>query len=102
MNSKDLEALWKTRISEYKSSGLTQTEWCRRHNVSHRQLSYWLRKEKSIKSTTQWLPVQLSHQEETRPENYINIKMGKAEIEIKQDVSTEFLSKILAAVKNIC
>ena len=49
---------WKARIEAYKASGLSAKEFCKQHNISKKQLYYWLRKE-SLKeqagNTVQWV-----------------------------------------------
>jgi len=35
--------LWKLRINEYRSSGLTAKEWCSQNNISLSTLQYWVR-----------------------------------------------------------
>jgi len=32
---------WKQQIEHWKESGLTQTEFCRLHNLKNHQLTYW-------------------------------------------------------------
>ncbi len=32
---------WKQHIDSWQETGLTQTEYCRRHNLKHHQLVYW-------------------------------------------------------------
>jgi hypothetical protein len=32
---------WKQRIQQWKDSGLTQTDFCRLHNLKAHQLTYW-------------------------------------------------------------
>ncbi len=32
---------WKQQIDSWQQTGLTQTEYCRRHNLKHHQLVYW-------------------------------------------------------------
>lgn len=37
---------WKASIEAYKASDLSVREFCKQHNITVRQLYYWLRKEK--------------------------------------------------------
>ena len=32
---------WKQHIDSWQETGLTQAEYCRRHNLKHHQLVYW-------------------------------------------------------------
>jgi hypothetical protein len=41
---------WKDHIDSWQDSGLSQAEYCRRHNLKHHQLVYW--KKRFIKAET--------------------------------------------------
>lgn len=41
---------WKQHIDSWQQTGLTQTEYCRRHNLKHHQLVYW--KKRFLKTQT--------------------------------------------------
>jgi len=42
---------WKQQIDSWQQTGLTQIEYCRRHNLKHHQLVYW--KKRFRKTETQ-------------------------------------------------
>ncbi len=42
---------WKQHIDSWQQTGLSQAEYCRRHNLKHHQLVYW--KKRFIKTETQ-------------------------------------------------
>ena len=41
---------WKQHIEHWQQTGLTQAEYCRRHNLKHYQLVYW--KKRFVKTKT--------------------------------------------------
>ena len=41
---------WKQQIDSWQQTGLSQTEYCRRHNLKHHQLVYW--KKRFLKTET--------------------------------------------------
>ena len=43
-------AYWKQHIDSWQQTGLTQAEYCRRHNLKHHQLVYW--KKRFLKTET--------------------------------------------------
>jgi hypothetical protein len=45
-----LRSFWKQHIDSWQATGLTQTEYCRRHDLKHHQLVYW--KKRFLKSET--------------------------------------------------
>ena len=50
---------WKQHIDSWQETGLTQTEYCRHHNLKHHQLVYW--KKRFLKSETDvsFIPIKL-------------------------------------------
>jgi hypothetical protein len=52
-------AYWKQHIDSWQETGLTQAEYCRRHNLKHYQLVYW--KKRFLKTETQvsFVPLKL-------------------------------------------
>ena len=44
-------AYWKQHIDSWQQTGLSQAEYCRRHNLRHHQLVYW--KKRFVKTETQ-------------------------------------------------
>ncbi len=50
---------WKQHIVSWQETGLTQAEYCRRHNLKHYQLVYW--KKRFLKTETQvsFVPLEL-------------------------------------------
>ena len=47
---KQKRTYWKQHIGDWQQTGLTQTEYCRRHNLKHHQLVYW--KKRFLKTET--------------------------------------------------
>jgi hypothetical protein len=43
-------AYWKQHVESWQETGLTQAEYCRRHNLKHHQLVYW--KKRFLKTET--------------------------------------------------
>ena len=60
--------LWKERISEYESSGLSVPAWCKEQQIPTHQMRYWLRKfrnaetndSKSDKAASRWVELDTS------------------------------------------
>ena len=50
---------WKQHIDSWQEAGLTQAEYCRRHNLKHHQLVYW--KKRFLKTGTEvsFVPLKL-------------------------------------------
>ena len=98
MERQALRNKWKGRIADYQSSDMTIKEWCQKHNLNYSQFHYWLRKfrvvESPIKSTTQWLPIDISEQvEET--ESSILIRVGGVAVEVKPHFNPDLLLQVV-------
>jgi len=50
---------WKQHIECWQETGLTQTEYCRRHNLKHHQLVYWKKRFLTTESNVSFVPVKL-------------------------------------------
>jgi hypothetical protein len=102
MDSNGLNQEWATRITAFKSSGLTMSAWCKDHELSLHQLKYWLKKmnisvrPRSSASSTQWLPVALTGNKQRldRTGNLV-VRVGSASIEVPADFNANLLRDIV-------
>lgn len=96
--NEELAVLWKNHLDNWSFSGLTQSEYCRRNDLSRDRFSYWKRK-----FARQNLPVEFV-QINTEPLNLVhsglklNIGAG-LQIEIPDGFSRATLEKILITLK---
>ena len=95
MAQQDLRQEWELRIADYRSSGLTQTKWCGENDVKIHTLHYWIRKiENKHEHPPKWIPVTLDNQFDENNES-INIKIGRASIEVKPGFDPGFLAEVV-------
>ncbi|APC08160.1 IS66 family insertion sequence element accessory protein TnpA [Neomoorella thermoacetica] len=85
MTKAKLQELWEARIAEYRASGQSVKEWCASHDVSPRQLWYWIRKYKNqhgvpTAQSTRWLPVEVSEQSSGVHGHSLLININQAKI----------------------
>ena len=90
---------WDSRVTAFKASGQNATEWCISHDVNTHQLHYWIRKFKtedkpSVKQT-QWLSMEVGELHTSRPSKVLNIKVGKATIEVSPGFDSSLLSDVI-------
>jgi len=108
MTKAEREALWETRIAEYRMSGQSVREWCAAHEgISPRQLWYWLRKFKDRNGVTpgksnRWLPVEISNQSFIEEDHTLLVKIGPANIEVKPGFDPALLSQIVRVLVTLC
>jgi len=105
MTYKERRQQWKARIEAYRASGLSAKEFCRQHNITTRQLYYWLRKEtlkEQTGNTVQWLPVSLSSKEDISEDNLLTLKVGPAVIEVREGFNEELLLQVVKVLSALC
>jgi len=94
MNKEEKQKAWSKKIAEFKKSGKSKEEWCKKKNISTRQLNYWLRQIPGEDTTTQWLPIEIK--EEKMPKSSaISVKIGSAIIEVHAGFDKDHLSEVL-------
>jgi len=50
---------WKQHIDSWQETGLTQAEYCRRHNLKHHQLVYWKKRFSHTETGVSFVPLKL-------------------------------------------
>jgi hypothetical protein len=50
---------WKQHIDSWQETGLTQAEYCRRHNLKHYQLVYWKKRFLKTETGVSFVPLKL-------------------------------------------
>jgi len=50
---------WKQHIESWQETGLTQSEYCRRHNLKHHQLIYWKKRFLKTEADVSFVPLKL-------------------------------------------
>lgn len=106
MTKADLQKKWASIILAYRSSGQTQAAFCKSAGISTRQLSYWLKKEKSNKTNTtqspRWIPVEVEHKTHASEDQSILIRIGSAEVEVKPGFDQKHLLNVLTVLRALC
>lgn len=108
MTKVELRQEWERRIAEYRASGQSAKEWCATHNVTPRQLWYWLKKcrtgaePRSSGSPVRWLPVEVSQAPRPGQENELLIRVGPASVEVRPGFDPVLLSEVLKVLMSLC
>ena len=50
---------WKHHIDSWQETGLSQAEYCRRHNLKHHQLVYWKKRFLNTETAVSFVPIKL-------------------------------------------
>ncbi|WP_406678712.1 IS66 family insertion sequence element accessory protein TnpA [Moorella sp. ACPs] len=108
MTKAERQALWETRITEYKKSGQSVREWCATHeDVNPKQLWYWLRKYKdqdavSPGNSNRWLPVEITEQASIEQDYGLLVNVGPVSIEVKPGFDPALLSQVVKVLVALC
>ncbi len=51
---------WKQHIQSWQETGLTQTEYCRQHNLKHHQLVYWKKRFTQTEEGVSFVPLEFN------------------------------------------
>jgi hypothetical protein len=96
---------WKEQIEHWQQSDLSQTEYCRRHDLKRHQLAYWKKRFLKAGSDVSFVPVRLDDvpdipaQPVTAPLSLIINPHFK--IEIRTGFDTRLLRQVILALQGI-
>ncbi|HFD32781.1 MAG TPA: IS66 family insertion sequence hypothetical protein [Gammaproteobacteria bacterium] len=98
---------WENHIEQWSSSGLTQAEYCRQHDISSNRFTYWKCKFKREKTSSGIVPVPvsaLSSPGSGRPVSSCELRLcidSRYDLFIQENVSSSLLEKVITAVEKI-
>ena len=106
MKKEELRNLWHDRIIEFKQSGQTQVAFCSERGIQVKQLYYWLRKYKkegNQKATLSggWVSLDIKKPLEHKSNSSLDIKIGKAVIEVNSGFDRILLAEVLKTMSEI-
>ena len=81
-------AYWKQHIDSWQQTGLTQAEYCRRHNLKHHQLVYWKKRFLNTETGVTFVPLKL--------EDLLDIPSGPEHASLTLVVDHQFKIEIRA------
>lgn len=99
--------LWKERISEYESSGLSVPAWCKEQQIPAHQMRYWLRKfrdaetnhSKSDKAASRWVELDTPR---LTPTSGVSLRVGSVVLDIQQGFDRQLLVEVVQVLTSIC
>jgi hypothetical protein len=96
---------WKQHIESWQETGLTQAEYCRRHNLKHHQLVYW--KKRFLQTTTEvsFVPLQLKDLLDLpTPSDSVSLCLvinNDFKIEIRAGFDAQLLRQLILALRSL-
>ena len=90
---------WESQVAAFKASDQSALSWCADHDVKAHQLYYWISKFKSedepTVKQTQWLPMEIGELDTNHLTGVLNIKVGKATIEVSPGFDASLLTDVI-------
>ena len=95
---------WQQQIRDWKTSGLSQKQFCRRQSLALSTFSYWKRKvEITEPASVKFYPLSIPATIPQPAGSGLQLLVGKSRfaIEIKEDFSATALKKLLSALEQL-
>ena len=96
---------WKQHIDTWQETGLTQVEYCRRHNLKHHQLVYWKKRFLKTETDVSFVPLKLedlldipARQDQATLTLVIN---NDFKIEIRAGFDAQLLSQLIYVLRRL-
>jgi hypothetical protein len=96
---------WKQHIDNWQQTGLTQTEYCRQHNLKHHQLVYWRKRFLETETDISFVPLPLedlldlpARQKQASLTLVIN---SQYKIEIRAGFDAQLLRQLIFALQGL-
>jgi hypothetical protein len=103
MTQTEIRKVWESRIADYRSSGLSVSQWCDSHQVNRHQFYYWKRKlTNSVSTIPRWVTVNVDPQPADENEPPLLVKIGSAVIEVKTGYNRALLSDVVRTLQALC
>jgi hypothetical protein len=97
---------WKQHIDSWQETGLTQAEYCRRHNLKHHQLVYWKKRFLRTETNVTFMPLKLDDWLMDRPAQPDRQSLcleinDRFKVEIRAGFDTQLLRQLIFALREL-
>lgn len=104
MEKTKLHEEWELRLEEFKSSGMTQSQWSKANNITVHKLKYWIKRIKKFNSGshqgTKWLPVSIEENAIHTMNHEIRLTIGDITIEIVSGYNQDLLKDVIRTIRS--
>lgn len=107
MTRAGMAELWISRINDYRASGERVATWCARHQVTDRQLWYWMRKLKKSEqlvppaSKPQWASVSVDEPASAGAVPIL-VRVGAVAVEVRSGFEPSLLANVVRTLQTLC
>jgi len=107
--SEELEqkrTFWKQHIERWRSSGQTQRDYCRQHELRPHQFTYWKKRFVETDAGITFVPLKIRRSVPSgpslHPPSTLRVKVGRdLQIEIGADFDARFLRRLITTLRTI-
>jgi hypothetical protein len=101
--SEQSRTYWKQHIENWRSSGLTQAEYCRQHEIKEYRFTYWKKRFIPADSGIPFVPVKIRGHLPPEPASAsLRLIMDKdLAIEIRPDFDPRLLRRLIATLRSL-
>jgi len=94
---------WEGHLEKWMGSGMTQAEYCRRHNLNRRLFSYWKRRLKRPEASVSFIPVRVKAEGRNESGGSSGLVLWKEgyRIEIREGFNAEVLGQVLRTLEGL-
>ena len=96
---------WKQHIETWRSSGMTQTAYCRQHELKTYQFTYWKKRFARAEAAITFVPVKISGAFAPAPDtNWASLRLVMAmdlAIEIRPDFDPGLLRRLIVTIRSL-
>jgi len=102
---KQKRVYWKKQIESWQQNGLSQTEYCRRHDLKRHQLAYWKKRFLKAAFDVSFVPIKLDDVLDI-PAQPVNASLSLIinhhfKVEIRAGFDTRLLRQVIVAIQGI-
>ena len=101
--SEQSRTYWKQHIENWRSSGLTQAEYCRQHEIKDYRFTYWKKRLIPADSAITFVPLKIrAHLPAEQASAPLRLIMDKdLAIEIRSDFDPRLLRRLIATLRSL-
>ena len=96
---------WKQHIDSWQETGLTQAEYCRRHNLKHHQLVYWKKRFSHTETGVSFVSLKLENmlptQELPDRDSFCLVINNHFKVEIRAGFDAQLLRQLIFALQGL-
>jgi hypothetical protein len=107
----ELRKLWRTRVADFRASGLSGAAWCAAHQVKEHQLWYWVGKFKADidhedrqrdHTEARFIPVRVEESAPKVTDKPLSVRVGPAVIEVSPGYNSDLLRDVVHTLASLC